>query len=257
MRPFLKVASMATLGLLSSTVCAQERTTLDDLRGRISAISGSGQIDTVSLNAVTASKRLESGQPASVPPVRQPIGLRAFGTIDINALMAQDSFNAALGTSRLTAFGGGIDVLNIWKGTFLRAAVSTTSKTGSRAFVANGQAISLNVPLTVSMTPVEVGGGWRFLTRTRTVPYVGGGGLAQLYSEKSHFAVAGEDVSQTNVGYFAVAGIEVGAVRWLVVGVEAQFRGVPHAIGQTGISQSFGETNLGGFTARILIGVKH
>jgi len=260
MRLFFKLALMVALALPSSSVCAQERAAVDDLRerGSVSVASDSVQIDTgESLRAVTASKRLESGQPPRVPPAPDALGVRAFGTVDINALTAQSSFNAVLGTSRLTAFGGGIDVLNIWRGLFLRAAVSTTSKTGSRAFVANGQAVSLNIPLTVSMTPVEVGGGWRFLTGTRATPYVGGGGLAQFYSEKSNFAAPGENVSQTNIGYFALGGIEVETVRWLVVGVEAQFRGVPHAIGQSGVSQSFGETNLGGFTTRVLIGVKH
>jgi len=259
MRLFFKLVSMVVLALLSTSVCAQERAAVDDLRerGSVSVASDSVQIDTGESLRVTASKRLEIGQPPRVSPEPNALGVRAFGTVDINALTAQNSFNAVLGTSRVTAFGGGVDVLNIWRGLFLRAAVSTTSKTGSRAFVANGQAVSLNIPLTVSMTPVEVGGGWRFLTRTRATPYVGGGALAQFYSEKSNFAGPGENVSQTNIGYFALGGIEVETVRWLVVGVEAQFRGIPHAIGQSGVSQSFGETNLGGFTTRVLIGVKH
>jgi hypothetical protein len=251
---------MVALALLSSPVAAQERAAVDDLgdRLRVSVASDPIPNDTrETLGAVTPSRRLESGQPPTVTSARQPLGVRAFGIADINALTAQNSFNAVLGSSRLTAFGGGVDVLNVWNGAFLRFAVSTSNKTGSRAFVANGQAATLNIPLTVSMTPVEVGGGWRFLTRTRAVPYVGGGFLAQLYSEKSTFAGPGEDVSQTNFGYMALGGIEVETIRWLFVGVEAQFRGVPNAIGQSGVSQGFGETNLGGFTARVLIGVKH
>ena len=233
---------------------------VDDLRKRVgvSVTTDPIPIETgETLSAVIDSSRVERGQAPRAITARQHLGVRAFGIADINVLTAQNSFNAVLGSSRLTAFGGGVDVLNVWNGAFLRFAVSTTSKTGSRAFVANGQAVTLNIPLTVSMTPVEVGGGWRFLTRTRAVPYVGGGFLAQLYSEKSSFAGPGEDVSQTNFGYMALGGIEVETTRWLVVGVEAQFRGVPNAIGQSGVSQSFGETNLGGLTARVLIGVKH
>jgi opacity protein-like surface antigen len=178
----------------------------------------------------------------------------------MDRLMAQKSFNAILGTSRLTAFGGGVDVLNVWKTLFLRAGVSHTTMNGSRAFVVNGQGISLNIPITVSMTPVEIGGGWRFsgarLGRHVVVPYAGSGALIQPYSERSPFG-SGGDVSQTNTGFTFFGGVEVDLSKWFLVGVEGQYRGLPHAIGTAPVSKDFGETNLGGFTARVLVGLKH
>ena len=97
------------------------------------------------------------------------------------------------------------------------------------------------------MTPVEIGGGWRFATRcSRVVPYGGAGVLIQSYSEKSTFAGPGEDVSQRNPGYAVFGGVEVAVWKWFIVGGEAQHRGVPHAIGKGSVSQDFGETNLGG-----------
>jgi hypothetical protein len=190
---------------------------------------------------------------------RQSIGIRAFGAIDGTALTAHQSFNAVLGTSQLMAFGGGADVLNVWKSAFVRVAVSHAIKSGNRAFVLNGQPVSLGIPITVSMTPVEIGGGWRFGTfrSTRIVPYAGGGVLIQPYSEKSAFAGLGDDVSQTNTGFTAFGGVEVDVSKWLMVGAEAQFRGVPNAIGKGGVSQAFGETNLGGYALRVLFGIRH
>jgi hypothetical protein len=91
------------------------------------------------------------------------MGIRAFGVVDTDALTAHNSFNAILGTSRLTAFGGGADVLNIWKTAFVRVAVSHTGKNGNRAFVSNGQAVSLNIPIVVEglKSALEMAGRWR------------------------------------------------------------------------------------------------
>jgi hypothetical protein len=41
-----------------------------------------------------------------------------------------------------------------------------------------------------------------------------------------------------------------------MVGVEGQIRSVPNAIGQSGASAAFDETDLGGATLRVLAGVK-
>jgi hypothetical protein len=205
-------------------------------------------------NVVDASDQRPFTTPASP---RQPLGIRVFGDVDVDTLSAHNSFDAVLGTSRLTAFGGGAEVLNIWKGAFLRVALSHTSKGGDRAFVANGERVSLGVPITVSMTPVEIGGGWRFaIGSSRVVPYVGAGALIQSYSEKSTFAGPGDNVSQTNTGYTAFGGVEVDLSKWFIVGGEADFRGIPNALGNGSVSQDFGETNLGGFALRVLFGIR-
>src|ERR1700682_3089295 len=66
--------------------------------------------------------------PASAAPVPAPapaqttgssgserIGVRAYAAVDLNRLAAQKSFDAVLGTSQLTAFGGGAALLHVWK----------------------------------------------------------------------------------------------------------------------------------------------
>jgi len=190
-------------------------------------------------------------------PASAQVGVGAYFAFDLDAMAAQKSFDAVLGTSNLKGFGGGVDVLNVWKGLFIRAAVTHASKEGNRAFVFNGQAISLGVPIKVSMTPVEIDGGWRFFTASRVMPYVGGGLVLMRYSEKSTFASSDENVSQTNRGFIVLGGVEVALSRWFMTGVEAQYRRIPDALGAAGVSQDFGETDLGGFTARVLLGIMH
>jgi opacity protein-like surface antigen len=147
-------------------------------------------------------------------------------------------------------------VLNVWKTLFLRVSASRISKGGNRAFVFNGQAVSLGIPITVQMTPIEVAAGWRFVSGSRVTPYIGGGALFVKYAETSAFAGSGDDVSQSNRGYCAFGGADVTISGWLVVGAEGEYRNVPHALGTGSVSQDFGETNLGGLTVRVLIGFK-
>jgi opacity protein-like surface antigen len=181
------------------------------------------------------------------------IGVRGYVTLGADTMSAKDSFNAVLGTSTLTGFGVGADVLNIWKGLFLRGAVSRAQEDGNRAFVFNGEVITLNVPITVTVTPIELAGGWRFPAGSLR-PYVGGGLLWTRYEEESSFADASDNVSQTKQGFTAFGGIEIGVWKSLMTGIEGQYRRVPDALGGGPVSQDFGDTDLGGFAIRFLIG---
>jgi hypothetical protein len=194
---------------------------------------------------------------AAPPPAPSAVGVHAYAAIDGNFMSATHSFEGVLGTANLIGYGGGVDIVDVWKHLFVRLAVTHASDTGSRAIFTGTETVSLGVPLTVSMTPIEIGGGWRFTSsRGRLAPYVGGGALVLSYKETSQFADASENVSDTFVGYDAFGGVELGITKWLLVGGEAQYRGVPNAIGDAGLSQAFNETNLGGFTARFTIGVR-
>ena len=194
----------------------------------------------------------QSGAPGGPSP---SAGVRAYVAVDLNVVAAKQSFDAVLGTSQLTAFGGGVDVVDIWKHLFARVAVTRARKTGSRAFVANGQVFPLNIPLTVTMTPVEAGGGWRFV-KGRVTPYAGAAFVSMGYTETSEFAQAGEDTAERFSGQEVFGGAEFGIMKWLVAAAEAQYRRVPNALGAGGLSREFAETDLGGFTARVTIGVR-
>ncbi len=199
-----------------------------------------------------------SGAPAAAQGAPSSTGLRAYGIVDSTALAARESFDAVLGTSHLTSFGGGADVVDIWKHLFVRVAVTHGSKSGSRVFVSGGQVFPLGIPLTVTMTPIEAGGGWRFASSraSRIVPYLGAAFLSVGYQETSKFAEAAENTSQRFGGQAVFGGAEVGIAKWLVASGEAQYRRVPDALGAGGVSKDFGESDLGGITARITIGIR-
>jgi hypothetical protein len=185
-----------------------------------------------------------------------PVGVRAYGIVDLDAVAAKQSFEAVLGTSQLRAFGGGVDVVNIWKHVFVRAAVTRARKTGIRAVVSGGLVFPNGIPLTLTLTPVEVGGGWRFATAGRVTPYFGVAFLSMGYTERSKFAEPGEDTDERFKGQDVFGGAEVGIARWLVASGEAQYRRVPNALSAGGISTDFGESDLGGFTVRFSIGIR-
>jgi hypothetical protein len=111
------------------------------------------------------------------PAAKPPTVIRVFGAVDVEQMLAKQSFAATLGTSTLLGFGAGVDVINLWGGgLFMRAAVSVMSKSGTRS----DGAVSNGIALDVKMLPVDLGVGWRFnhVTRTNQVtPFIGGGAL--------------------------------------------------------------------------------
>jgi len=198
-----------------------------------------------------------AGEQSAPPSAPSSIGLRAYGIVDVNALAAKESFDAVLGTSQLTAFGGGVDVVNIWKHVFARVAVTRARKTGSRVFVSGSEVFQLGIPLTVTMTPIEAGGGWRFVTKSgRLTPYAGISFLSMGYSEESEGAEAGDNTSERFSGQAVFGGAEFRIWKWFTAAAEAQYRRVPNALGAGGVSQDFNESDLGGVTARITIGIR-
>ncbi len=190
-------------------------------------------------------------QPMSVPH------FRAYVQFDRVGMAASQSFEAVLGKSSFLAAGGGIDLIDVWRNVFARLALSRMGGDGFRAFVANGEVVSLNVPIEVRMTAIEVAGGWRFVLRQLPkYTFYGGAGLLRFgYAEKSDFA-AGEDNSGGYFGQVVFGGVEVPVWKWMVAGVEAQYRSVPNAIGDGGVSAEFRESNLGGAVLRVMIGIK-
>lgn len=184
--------------------------------------------------------------------------LRAYFHVDSTSLTASRTFDAVVGKSRFTMPGGGVEALNLWKGLFARVAFSSTKETGSRVFVLDDEVIPVGIPLTVELAPLEIGGGWRFpaVWSGRVVPYGGAGFVRLGYRETSEFAQSGDNTDTTFNGSVVFGGVEVSLVSWVIAGVEAQYRRVPDAIGDGGVSGAFGETDLGGTTFRVLFGIR-
>jgi hypothetical protein len=190
------------------------------------------------------------------PAPKLPIGARLFGAVDVERMLAKQSFAATLGTSTLLGFGGGVDVVNLnGGGLFFRAALSVMGKTGTRST----GTISSGFALQVRMLPIDVGVGWRFnhVSRAnRVTPFVGGGAVLLHYSETSPAGDSTDNVSTTSAGFEGFGGVDLLLGSSLTVAPEVDYRSLPGAIGTVGLSQVFKETNLGGLAFRVTVGVR-
>jgi hypothetical protein len=226
--------------------------------------------------SLAAAIALAAAAPAHAQLIGQPggatmasvVGVHAFFIVESESMAAKKSFEAILtgadgegeGKSLLVLSGGGLEITRLWKGAFARVAATRTKQDGSRVIITGaGTVIPLRVPLTVEITPIEIGGGWRFgnAQERRVVPYVGAALLAQRYRETSDGASSDENVEATDKGESIFGGVEV-AIGPVRLGAEAQFRNVPvpdDSIGTNSVFAAFGDKNLGGTVFRMTFGV--
>lgn len=194
-----------------------------------------------------------AAQRYSPSPKGPSIGFRAFAVIGADRVAAADSFKAVFGSADLMAAGGGAEI-DIWHRLFLRIAVTRAGRTGSRVFVDGGEVFALNIPLTLTMTPVEAGAGWRFTSASRITPYAGGAFISLGYSEVSDFAQAGENVNDRYTGGAIFGGVDIDIWKGVFVGAEGQYRHISVPDVSASVMHEFGETDLGGASARIRLG---
>jgi hypothetical protein len=187
-----------------------------------------------------------------------PIGFRFFGTFESMAMAASDTFEAQGGSSMVIAYGAGGEALNIWRKLFLR----TGSVEGTRGFVIDGDFVSNGVPLELGVKNFEIGAGWRNYLRKhpRAAWYVAGGLNIGTNSQESPDADSGDNDSKSGTGFVGLGGFEFALQKTsknpLVVGVEGAYRSVGGVLGESGGSEGFGESNLGGFSIRGLVGIR-
>lgn len=217
----------------------------------------------VACAALAAPASTEAQLPAASASGRA-IDVSAFAHVGSLFPAATESFDAVLGKTSGRAIGAGGEV-RIRRGplrhVFVRVDLSRFEETGERVFVFENQVFELGIPLTVTLTPLELTGGYRVPFRRASgrpfplVPY-GGLGIGSLqYRERSSFASADEDVDERFASYHVLGGVDVAVWRWIGVGVEGQYRWVPDGLGVGGVSEAFNETNLGGATIRVKLGV--
>jgi Outer membrane protein beta-barrel domain len=190
---------------------------------------------------------------AAAPAAAQTdkITLRPYGMITEQAFSAQTTFNAIFGQAAQPFWGAGAEL--IWKrNIFVDVSASRFKKTGQRAFINQGQTFQLGIPLTATLTPFEVTGGYRFHPRRRQnmTPFVGAGIGWYSYKETSAFAVAGEDIDTQHIGELVVGGVEFRVHRWVSLSVDGQYTHIPGILGTGGLSKDAGESDLGGIAAR-------
>jgi len=141
---------------------------------------------------------------------------------------------------------------------FVRGGARFFQRDGERVFVAapGSPVFRLGHPLTLRVIPVYGLLGFRFLSGGSLRPYVGVGGGATMYDEESD--VAGEIFasSATKPSGQAVAGLDYGrgAIRF---GGEVMYSMVPNTIGFAGVSEVYGEDDIGGFSAVFRLSFVH
>jgi hypothetical protein len=211
-------------------------------------------------------KPAPSSRAASAQRPGQTIGVRGFATFGGFSAQAKNSFEAIFGSSGGPVFGGGAQVLLPY-GLYVELSASRFKRTGERVFVGPGDEVfPLGIPLEVTLTPLEITGGWRYFhcprtTRARTgvcrprvIPYAGGGFSSYRYEETSDFAGAEEDIAERFNGFHVVGGAEYLALPWLAVGGEIAWSTVADAL-QGGVAAAFDEDNLGGTTFRVKVSI--
>jgi hypothetical protein len=183
------------------------------------------------------------------------IELGGYAMLGLINFTAADTFDVGVGSPFGSIFGGGARVGLPVGGLFVNIGAWRFRHGGERVFMFEGEAISLGIPLTVTITPLEVSAGWQFRFRGAPEfrPYVAGGLTSYGYREASDFATDAENVDERFGGYHLAGGAAFQLEQWIGVAWELNWTSVPDAIGKGGLSAVFNETNLGGTSLRFKI----
>jgi hypothetical protein len=184
-------------------------------------------------------------------PPEPKISFRPFMMGAEDAFAAVDTFTAIFGKSYAPFLGGGLQVAIHGK-YYVEVGASHFRQTGQRVFRSNGQTFTLGIPLTATITPVEVTAGYRFRPRRvpRLRPYLGAGITSYGYEESSAFAEAGENLTTRRAGLVGVGGVEYRVHRYVGISGDVELAHVTGILGQSGVSKEVGESDLGGISAR-------
>ena len=181
--------------------------------------------------------------------------VRGFGDVGSTTFTAaEQSFAAVLGSATGMVFGGGVEVVLPVR-VFANVRASRFQETGQRVFLFEGEQFELGIPTTITVTPVQLTGGYRFGASDRFVPYGGAGVGWYGFKEASQFSTDAENVDNRFTGFHILGGAEIGLRRWLALAGELQWSTVPDAFGDNpnSVSHEFNESNLGGTTFRFKI----
>jgi len=180
--------------------------------------------------------------------------VRGFGNVGVTVFNATQSFKAIFGKPFGPVFGGGVEIGLPVHRLFVSLAASRFHRTGHRVFVLNDQVFTFDVADTVTITPLELTGGYRFRDNG-LVPYAGAGIGWHRFEETSAQSLPGDDVKITKTGFHLLGGAELPIRQWLSAAVDAQWSAVPNAFGEeiTSVTNHYDEHDLGGFTLRAKI----
>jgi outer membrane protein W len=178
------------------------------------------------------------------------LSIRPFVMGTTQSFTAADTFDATFRRTRAPFFGGGVQVVMLDQ-IIVEVAASRFTQTGERAFRADaGSIFRLGIPLTATITPVEVTGGYRFPLWEHARPYVAAGFGSYAYNETSDFSDPDENVETRRSGFVVNGGFEFRLHRWIGASADVQYSRVRGILGTGGLSRQLGEDDLGGVAAR-------
>jgi len=183
-------------------------------------------------------------------PVDAQVGFLAHGGYDSTTFASTESFEAIAGTSTAEGVTVGVTLTRLWRGVFLDVAAGRRTIEGERVFIHAGTVFPLGIPTTITWRPLDVSAGWR-MPVGRFTPYAGVGVTTIAYKETADFAQPGDDVSETTSGLLVLGGVDVAVWRWVSLGGEVRYRAVTGVLGVGGVSQEFGEDQLGGTSVAV------
>lgn len=189
---------------------------------------------------------------ATPAAAQSPVNARPFVLVTAQRMAAAVSFDAVTGSAVQPFWGAGGDVV-IAQRFYVDITISRFRSTGERAFRADNQTFQLGIPLTVTLTPIEIAAGIKFRPQSALSPYAGGGAGHYAYAEESPLADPGENVDTSHVGYLVQGGVEGRVRSWLAVTGDVQFTRVSGILGTGGVSAEAGESDLGGVAARVRV----
>ena len=151
---------------------------------------------------------------------------------------------------------GGFVSYAVTRDVFLSATAQVFQKEGERVFVvdAEGPVVPLGHPLKLRLIPAHLVIGYRFHPWPSVAPYLAVGGGVTFYREESTVGGVTESVSTTKGMGIAQAGVDF-VKRGVLVGVQASWSTVPNAVGTSGVSEVYGENDLGGVSVSVRLGV--
>lgn len=193
------------------------------------------------------------------PPPSRSVEIGGYAMAGLMNFTAADSFEVILGQPSGPIFGGGarigLPLRTTFGGVFVDVGAWRFHDEGERVFVFGSEEFGLNIPLEITITPLELSAGWqfRFARVPRFRPYVAAGLSSYGYKETSPFNTPAEDVDERFSGYHLYGGAEYKLTRWLGVAGEANWTTIQDAIGVGGVSAEFNETDLGGTSFRFKI----
>ena len=185
---------------------------------------------------------------APAEPEKDGITWRAgirFGDHDFTE--AEQSVDAVFGGDSASMVGVQLEA-QFSKGFFLGLSYESGDVSGKRVvLIPNAPPIQTNIDETLDIEPLRVTAGWMFRKDEAWAPVVGAGLTSLSWSEEG----GGESVSGSDTGYHLMGGIRYQRTRFSIGG-EIEMSSASGSVGEGGVTQFFGEDDLGGTSIHLV-----